>query len=166
MDRALNAVHLAPVPVYDDSDPTQITFSIVDYTLVVEQLRSSLYDPYNYGPLLAAGIVGLEQGNGSIALGNSRQALIDSFAVDPCSPESSGPFQAGLLDTEVPITCGDGLVSELKTFEQSYAAYQEGLKASPLFGTAWYNEFGGPCAYVEQLSSILMADWNCLLLAL
>ena len=141
--KLIDRVHLEPASFYNDSDPTQITFGIVDYTAVTIDLLGMLYDPYDDAPTFAQGVAQLEQGNASLAY--DGPSLENTLTAESCSVDPSQPFVANSLDTEIPISCGDALVNQLKTFQQAFVSYQDMLKVSP-FGSSWYNGLGGACA--------------------
>jgi hypothetical protein len=145
VDALINAVHVAPLPVYDSSNPAETIFGVVDYSLVVDQVLSTLEFPYSSGPSLAAALAALEQGNTSLIFAGSGASVIESLDFEACSLPPSQPFQAGLLDIVSPIACGDGPIDQDDSFQAAYGAYQEMLSLSS-FANTWYNALVEPCS--------------------
>lgn len=145
VNKILNDVHLAPVPVYNNTDLSQITFGVVDYSLVALQLFQALYWPYANSPTLADSLAELEKGNGSPIYANSLTSIVNSWALDTC--QNDQPFQADLVDVTSPILCGDALVNTTRSLEDAYSDYLAVLKGSSLT-PAWYTLLLGACTCV------------------
>lgn len=143
INKLINDVRLAPVPFVNDTDPSSLTFGVVDYGVLIDQLSLVTYLPYSHAPFVAEALVQLERGSGSAIFQGSNTQSVD--ALSTCSFNASQPFVAGLLDVELAITCGDQLVLSVLTLEESRARYQELLKQSPLFAPAFYDLYHGGC---------------------
>ncbi|EKM51090.1 uncharacterized protein PHACADRAFT_263055 [Phanerochaete carnosa HHB-10118-sp] len=141
VDNAINAVHIAPLPLFNDTNSSAITFAVVDYSLVVQNLFQAIYMPFSDAPVAAEAIVALEQGNGSLIYQGSIESAID--ALDTCASDGQ-PFVAGILDTVTPILCGDSIASKHRSFEQARADYEAMLGMSSL-ATEWYPITSGTC---------------------
>jgi hypothetical protein len=147
VNKILNDVHLAPVSVYNNTDASQITFGVVDYSLAVSQIVQTLYWPYATGPILAKSLVELERGNGNPIYANSITSTIDSLALDTC--QNNQPFQAGNVDVAAPIFCGDALVNTTRSLEEAYADYLAVLQVSK-FISAYYTRLPAVCTCVAS----------------
>lgn len=145
VDRLLNSIQLAPLPVFNDTDPTSIAFDVIDYPLARSLFINIAYNPYTVGAFAAQALVLLEQGEGlafqAAAGGNSVDALAT------CDFDSSQPFVAGLLDVSSSITCGDVVSTALPTPAEARAAYANALGVSP-FASELYPDAAGSCVSV------------------
>jgi hypothetical protein len=162
VNKILNDIHLAPVPVYNNTDLSQITFGVVDYSLVALQLFQTLYWPYATGPMLAESLAALERGNGSPIYANSLTSIINSWVLD--TYQNDQPFQVGIIDVSAPIFCGDALVNTTRSLEEAYAEYLAVAKESSL-APAWYTILPGICKCVFRpnlkISNALAPDGFC-----
>lgn len=144
VDKIINGVHLRPIQVYNDQDPSSINFGVVDYTVAMGQLIQAVHAPFGQGASIARGLVQLEQGNnGSLIFAGSGASEVNSL--DTCDFDSSQPFVAGFVETSSAINCGDILVDNIRTFEQVQSDYEEMLKVTRL-ATGMYTLTQGPCA--------------------
>lgn len=146
VNRLIDNVHLAPAPVYSDADPSNITFSVVDYTVVLAHLLATLEQPYSKASSFAEAIVQLENGDGSPILGATGVTNAAQFAT--CDFNSSQPYVAGFLDIRAPIMCGDSLVDTRRTLQEAQLDYQGMLQLSPL-ASSFYPLTQGTCTYVQ-----------------
>ena len=160
VDKLINDVHIAPVPLINDTDPTASTFGVVDYTVLVQQLFQLTYFPYSHAPGTAEGIAQLEQGNGTLIFQDSSTQLVDD-SLATCEAEPGEQFAPGLLDITAAVLCGDILGSSSRTFQQARDNYQSFVDLSPLFATGWYDVTYGACTYVSYSGSFCscMTDW-------
>ena len=143
VNKILDDVHILPVPVYNDTDLSSISFGSVDYTLLTSQLFQMVYFPYALASIGAEGLVQLEQGiSGSIAFQGSLTQAIDEFAT--CEFNSSQPFVAGLIETTSAILCGDTLVNQTLTFPEVQATYNQEMQIS-VFAPLAFNTDIGTC---------------------
>ncbi|EKM51106.1 uncharacterized protein PHACADRAFT_32147 [Phanerochaete carnosa HHB-10118-sp] len=145
VSRLLDDVHLAPVLVYNDTDPSNITFSVVDYTVVESHILATLKNPYSMATALAEAIVQLENGDGSLILGAAGVTNVAQFAT--CDFDPSQPYVAGFLDIRAPIECGDSLVDTRRTLQAAQDDYQGMLQLSQ-FATTIYPLMQGICTHV------------------
>lgn len=136
---------IAPIPVYDDTNTSAISFGVVDASTITQRLFNMLYTPFSTGPAFAEAVVLLEQGNGSAMFQNSDASTF--AALDTCQFDASQPFQSTFLETITPILCGDNVDTGTLTLSQSRAAYADMLSVSQ-FAPVWYALTQGPCAYV------------------
>ena len=128
--------------MFNDTDPSATSFGIVDYSLVVQNLDQALRMPFQLAPVAAQAIADLERGNGSLIYQGSIESAIDAFSTTSSDPDV--PFVANLLDTVIPILCGDSLVNRSRTLEGAREDYDAMLKQSPL-ATSWYPTAPGLC---------------------
>ncbi|KIP04825.1 hypothetical protein PHLGIDRAFT_179591 [Phlebiopsis gigantea 11061_1 CR5-6] len=144
VNKIINDVHILPVPVYNNTDPSSITFGSVDYSVLISELFQMVYSPYALAPIAAEGLVQLEQGiSGSITFqGTIIQAMVDPLAT--CDFNNSQPFVAGLLDTSNAIQCGDVLVNQTMSFPEVQKVYDQNVQTS-LFAPQAYNIDIGLC---------------------
>lgn len=144
VNKIINDVHILPVPVYNNTDLSSITFGSVDYSVLISELFQMVYSPYALAPIAAEGLVQLEQGiSGSITFqGTIIQAMVDTLAT--CEFNSSQPFVAGLLDTSNAIQCGDVLVNQTMSFPEVQKVYEQNVQTS-LFAPQAYNVDIGLC---------------------
>lgn len=132
----VDRVHLAPVPVINDTDPSAITFAVVDYAALVDQLFLLAYFPYSHAPAAAAALAALERGDGGPILQGSQLSGIDGLST--CAYDSSEPYVAGLLEVELAIACGDQRRVGAATLDRAKANYQDLVKQSRFFaGDLW-----------------------------
>ena len=145
VNKIINDVHILPVPVYNDTDLSSITFGSVTYSVLISELLNMVYFPYALAPVAAEGLVQLEQGiSGSITYqGTIPQAVLQPFAT--CDFNSSQPFVAGLLDTSNAIQCGDALVNQPLSFPEVQEAYNA-IAQTSLFAPEYYTTDIGVCA--------------------
>lgn len=143
VQRDLDALRTAPLPLYNDTAPTGVTFGVLDYATVFEALFQTVYFPYNQGTTAAALLVALEQGDGSgIYQGSTESALNDIGSTCVAGDE---PFVLGYIEATAPIICGDSLAGRKSSFAQYQEDYQATRELSP-FAAAWFPDFFGPCA--------------------
>ena len=148
VQKLIDSIHQSPLPIYNNSDPSDIQFGVVDYSLASQALVQTVYSPYQLGQTFAEAIVEMEQGNGSIVFqlmpGNgANNGQVDLFSCDSGFPT---PFSSGGLDILASIGCGD-IVDPTPSGPQSiFPAYQEMASASPFFGPVLFAESQGVCA--------------------
>ncbi|GJE96012.1 alpha/beta hydrolase [Phanerochaete sordida] len=142
VNRLLDEVHLAPVPLYNASDPVT-PFGILDYATVFEAVFQMIYFPYSTGTSTAAALVALEQGNGVPLYTGSTASAIDIVG-GTCAPPP-GPFVVGFTELIASITCGDAVVDKRRTLAQTRADYAVTRRTSP-FAAAWWAPLFGTCA--------------------
>ena len=147
VNKLIESLHLAPVPVYDDSDPTSISFGVADYTVIVLQLFQMLYTPFVSGPVILEALAALEQGNAS-AVYQGSVTMANNQNLATCDFNTSQPFVVGFLDISAPIACGDILVDtdRVRTLDEAKSDYQGMANASATFATTWYSLSEGRCA--------------------
>ena len=150
VDKLMDSVHQSPLPIYDNSDPANIQFAMVDYSLATQVLQQTVYSPYSLGPTFAEAIVEMEQGNGTIvfetAPGNGvNNGQADLFSCDSGFPT---PFSSGYLDILGAIGCGDIVDPTPSGLQSIFPAYQQMASASPFFGPILFTESEGVCACV------------------
>lgn len=151
----IDSIHDAPLPLYDDSDPSNIQFAIVDYSLVTQALSQVVYSPYSLAPVFAEAVIQMEQGNGTLvfesAPGNGADdASQNLFSCDAGFPQ---PFSSGGLEIVAAIGCGDRLDVVATGLQASLPVYQEMVQVSPFFGPIFFAESNGPCAFVSFMIS-------------
>ncbi|EKM51091.1 uncharacterized protein PHACADRAFT_212991 [Phanerochaete carnosa HHB-10118-sp] len=146
VNKLIENTHLAPVPVIDPSEESLgAAFAVVDYSIVVQSLLTSLYDPYADAAQFAEAVVQLEKGNGTLMFqGSIAQTLADPLAT--CNFNASQAFSAGWIDIQASIGCGDILTSAKLSREEARAQYEELSKQSAIFGPAWYARTQGICS--------------------
>ena len=145
VNKLIENIHVAPVPIFDASESVGKVFAVVDYAIVVESLFDVLSNPYTGALQFAEAVVQLEQGNGTLMFqGSDAQGDIDPLAT--CDFDPSQPFSAQWLDIEVPISCGDSLVNTRLTLEGARAQYDGMLQLSEMFAPAWYPLIQGLCS--------------------
>ncbi|KIP07260.1 hypothetical protein PHLGIDRAFT_428077 [Phlebiopsis gigantea 11061_1 CR5-6] len=143
VNKIINDVHILPVPVYNDTDLSSITFGSVDYSVLISQLLHIVYFPYALASIGAEGLVQLEQGtSGAIAFQGSLTQSVEDFAT--CEFNSSQPFVAGLVETMSAILCGDALVNQTLTFPELQSSYDQQVSIS-IFAPYVFNIGPGPC---------------------
>ena len=148
VSKLLDSIHQAPLPFYNDSDPSNIQFTTVDYTLVTQTLGQVMQTPYELAPAFAEAVVELEQGNGSlifqsapgIGIYNAQQ---NDFSCDSSLPQ---PFSTGGLEIYISIACGDRVNPGASGIEASLLVYEKMIEISPFWGPMWFVESSGPCA--------------------
>lgn len=145
VDRLFDNLHLAPLPVFNDTDPANTVFTVLDYTVARAQLFRILYDLYEFGTFGTEAIALLEQGQGSLLLTEADITSIDGLAT--CDFDMTQPFVAGFLDVSSAIECGDVLSTALPTMEEARDAYANALSLSS-FASGLYPNSMGSCVYV------------------
>ncbi|EKM52549.1 uncharacterized protein PHACADRAFT_126443 [Phanerochaete carnosa HHB-10118-sp] len=145
VDKLINNVHLDPVPLINDTDPAAITFGVVDYSTLVQQLFQLVYYPFSHASTTTEALAQLEQGNGTLIFQNSDTQIVDSLASCEADSDTGRSFVSSLLDVSSAIECGDILGSSSRTFQQAREDYQILLDLSPLFAPTWYPLGSGLC---------------------
>ena len=147
VDALLAAVHVAPAAVYTPATPTApADFGAVDYSAAVGLLLQALEFPYSTGPGIAQALAALERGNATAVYADSDAGAIASLRLEVCpGPAPGEPYQAGVLDISVPITCGDGPADMDRSLGAARRAYEEMLSLSS-FANAWYGVVEEPCS--------------------
>lgn len=143
VDKLIAQIRIAPVPMYVDTNLSAISFGVVDSSTVLQQLFSTLYEPFSSGPRFAGALAALERGDGSLIFPGSDASAFE--ALDTCNFDPSQPFVSPFIDLIAPIKCGDSLVNGTQTLAQSSAAYADMLSVSP-FASVWFGLTQGPCA--------------------
>jgi hypothetical protein len=143
-----DSIHKAPLPLYNNSDPANIQFSTVDYSLVTQFIGQAVYSPYSLAPTFAEAIVEMEQGNGTTVFETTPGSGVDSGTADlfSCSSSFSQPFSTGFLEITAAIGCGDRLDPVATGLQSSLSAYQELAQISPFYGPIFFAESAGPCS--------------------
>ncbi|KAJ7123174.1 TAP-like protein-domain-containing protein [Mycena epipterygia] len=119
MDKIYASVRARPIPVR-----TNISFCVVDYSMVRSVVFRSLYAPYARFPSLAQALADLSMGNGT--------ALFKMFEKTPfeCSCDSSEyPLDSIEREAGVAVRCNDGKRIS-GAYEDAVAHYQELSKTS------------------------------------
>ncbi|GJE95986.1 alpha/beta hydrolase [Phanerochaete sordida] len=142
VNKLIADVHVAPVPIYSDADPSAISFGVLDYTTLVQVLYQTTYFPYSHASSFASALVALEAGNASAVFAGSDTQAVD--ALSTCAFDTSKPYVANIMDVELAIACGDALNPNVSTVQQAKELYGEIVAQSPLFGPdAWPTLLGG-----------------------
>ena len=149
----MDNVHQAPIAIYNNSDPSNIQFGVLDYSMATQTLQQTVYSPYSLGPTLAQVVIEMEQGNGTTAFqlnpGNgANNGQVDLFSCDSGFPT---PFSSGGFEILASIACGDVVDPTPSGLQSTSEVYQEMASASPFFGPIFYAESEGLCAYVMEL---------------
>lgn len=161
VDRLLDNLHLAPLPVLNDTDTSNTVFTVIDYTVAVSQLFKILYELYEFGTFAADAIAMLEKGDGSLFLTMADINSVDALAT--CNFDTSQPFVANWLDVSSAIMCGDILSTTLPTMDEARAAYANMAKVSAAFAGNLYPDVAGPCVYVDVTACVADAETPILL---
>lgn len=133
VNRLLDSIHLDPIALIDDTDPTNITWEVLDYSTAVGLIFTVLYTPYEDAQPFAEAIAQLEQGNTSSIL-----QLISSPLPDICAANASSPFSDdNIFNAKTAVWFGDSLTDGNRTFAEAQANYQAMLNVSE-FATVWY----------------------------
>ena len=148
MSNIIDQIHRSPLPFYDDSDPSNIQFATVDYSLVTQVLGEVMYSPYELAPGFAEAVIELEQGNGTIVFetapgNNADNAGQNLFSCDSSFPQ---PFSSGGIEILTAIGCGDRLNPIATGLQPSYPIYDEMAQLSPSLGPILFAESSGPCS--------------------
>lgn len=132
INRLLDSVHLDPIPAINDTDPTHISWAVLDYSTAVGLILTVLYSPYEDAQAFAEAVVALESGDTSVIF-----ELVDSPLTNICPANASAPFDDGDFDAKTAIWFGDSLTDGNRTFAQAQANYQAAVNLSS-FNTLWY----------------------------
>lgn len=143
VERALDVMRVTPLPIYNHTDPSTITFGVLDYATVYQALFHTVYFPYSQGASAVEAFVALEHGDGAALYAGSFASSL-RITDDSCAT-SSQPFVAGFIDVTSPIVCGDSVVGRRSSFAQYQKDYKATQALSP-FAAAWHTDFFGPCA--------------------
>ncbi|EKM55395.1 uncharacterized protein PHACADRAFT_255998 [Phanerochaete carnosa HHB-10118-sp] len=147
VNKLIDSLHVAPLAVYDDSDPSNISFGVADYTVIVLQIFQMLYTPFASGQVIFEALAALEQGNAS-AIWQGSVTMANDVDLATCNFNASQPFVVGFLDISAPIACGDIIADEdrVRTSDEAKSDYQRMADASSTFATTWYPLSEGRCA--------------------
>ena len=156
VNAVLDSVHVEPLAAINDTDASNIEWTVVDYTAVTTLLFNTLYTPYASAQGFAEAIVALEQGDPSVVL----QAIMSPLA-DICPANSSVPVSDGTFDAATAIWFGDSFVDGNRTFAEAKANYEAALNLSA-FAALWYPQFQAGLTYVF----LLLVDWHRLKLGI
>ena len=148
VSKAIDNIHQAPLPFYNNTDPSNIQFATVDYSLVTQALGDVIASPYQLAAEFAEAVVELEQGNGSLIFESAPgdgaiNAQENLFSCDSSFPQ---PFSSGGIEIYVAIACGDRVNLGAVGLQESLSVYEEMLQISPFFAPQWFVQGAGPCA--------------------
>ncbi|KAJ7123163.1 TAP-like protein-domain-containing protein [Mycena epipterygia] len=119
MDKIYASVRARPIPVRTD-----ISFGVVDYSMVRRAIFRSLYSPYAKFPALAQALADLSAGNGTALFKMSEKSPFECS----CDP-SEHPVEFADMEASSAVLCNDGKRIS-GAYEDTVAHYQELSKTS------------------------------------
>ena len=143
IEHLADKLHLNPLPVFNDSDTSNVKFGTVGYTDLTNSIFQMLYGPTARGAPAAEALPIIEQGDGSMLFKDFP------FLEDSCTGNKSKPFVAGQDEIRASIACSDRINSSRYSLEQMQQAYQDELAISPTFAPVAHVMFSGLCSYVS-----------------
>lgn len=151
----MDNLHLAPLAVYNATDPSNTAFTVLDYTVARAQLYHILYELYEFGAFGAEAMAAAENGDGSLLLAQADIVSVDALAT--CDFDMSQPFVPGLLEAGSAVQCGDVLSTTLPTIDEARADYANALRVSS-FASSVYPGSAGSCVYVHATACMIYAN--------
>ncbi|EJC98089.1 alpha/beta-hydrolase [Fomitiporia mediterranea MF3/22] len=149
VERVLNKLKSAPIPVYGSLFDAPIEFSVIDYGVVRNVILVILYNLHALGRFLAETLSDLEDGHADLLHFISVRRVFDQLMKCDCPApgEAPAPF-SGFYETTYSIACGDA-VDRDDDLESVRQAFDEMAKMSS-FAPSWPH--GVACAVWELRS--------------
>ncbi|KAG9219624.1 hypothetical protein CCMSSC00406_0006054 [Pleurotus cornucopiae] len=136
LDDLTHHIFLNPVPVQ-----TNISYGLVDYTLLRLTIFQSLYTPYAAFPLLGRALADLADGDGTLLYQFFEQPPFD------CSCEAPAPLQP-IRDGQTTILCTDG--EEVRDTVKELRPFVDNLVGLSQWGEVWATIRIGCTAWPKQ----------------